>query len=295
MAHPHAEAVSTLPLFDIVTIGDRPPEPLNEAGERPLSGIRVLDLTHVIAGPVGGRTLAEHGADVLRLKSPHRPSQLRLEIDSGHGKRSAQLDLRQDQDAVQLRALVQQADVFSQGYRPGALAARGFSPEALAELRPGIVCVSLSAYSHAGPWQQKRGFDSLVQSVSGIVHAETAGAATPRHLPAQALDYCSGYLMAFGAMMALARRAREGGSYLVRITLCQTGHWIYTLGHLQNSVDGRTHPMPQYADVQDLMIDDVGPFGTVRHVTPAVQLSATLARWTSPTTPFGTHEPVWAA
>ncbi len=119
MAHPHVQAVSTLPLFDIVKIGDSPPEPLNEAGERPLSGIRVLDLTHVIAGPVGGRTLAEHGADVLRLKSPHRPRQLRLEIDSGHGKRSAQLDLRQDQDAAQLRALVQQADVFSQGYRPG--------------------------------------------------------------------------------------------------------------------------------------------------------------------------------
>jgi len=203
--------------------------------------------------------------------------------------------LRQDQDAAQLRALVQQADIFPQGYRPGALAARGFSPEALAEMWPGIVYVSLSAYSHAGPWRQKRGFDSLVQAVSGIVHAETAGAATPRHLPAQALDYCSGYLMAFGAMMALARRAREDGSYLVRISLCQTGHWIYTLGHLQHGVDGRTRPMPQYADVQDLMIDDVGPFGTVHHVAPAGQLSETLARWTSPTAPFGTHEPVWAA
>ena len=100
--------------------------------------------------------------------------------------------------------------------------------------------------------------------------------------------------MAFGAMMALARSAREGGSYLVRISLCQTGHWIYTLGHLQHGVDGRTHPMPQYADVQDLMIDDVGPFGTVRHVARQCS-SRNPARWTSLTAPFGTHEPVWAA
>ncbi len=127
-----------------------------------------------------------------------------------------------------------------------------------------------------------RGFDSLVQSVSGMVHEESK-AATPRHLPAQALDYCSGYLMAFGAMMALARRAREGGSYLVRVSLCQTGHWIDTLGRLPDDIDGKRHPMPGYDDLQDLMVDSDSPFGTVRHVAPAVTLSETPARWTCPT------------
>ncbi len=291
MGHPHAQAIAPLPLLDIVKIADSPPEPL-KAGDRPLSGIRALDLTHVIAGPVGGRTLAEHGAEVLRLTAPHRPLQPRLLIDSGHGKRSAYLDLRQAKDVEQLRTLVQQADVFSQGYRLQALAARGFSPEALAALRPGLVYVTLSAYSHVGPWRYKRGFDSLVQSVSGIVHEESNGG-TPRHLPAQALDYCSGYLMAFGAMIVLARRAREGGSYLVRVSLCQTGHWIYTLGRLPAGVDGPRHPMPKYEDIQDLMIDTEGPFGKVRHVAPAVQLSETPARWTCPTAPYGTHAPVW--
>jgi crotonobetainyl-CoA:carnitine CoA-transferase CaiB-like acyl-CoA transferase len=293
MAHPQAQAVATLPLFDIIKIADSPPEPLS-AGERPLSDIRVLDLTHVIAGPVGGRTLAEHGADVLRLTAPHRPVQERLLVDTGHGKRSAYLDLQRAKDVEQLRTLVRQADVFSQGYRPHALAARGFSPEALAALRPGIVYVTLSAYSHVGPWQHKRGFDSLVQSVSGMVHDESK-AATPRHLPAQALDYCSGYLMAFGAMMALARRAREGGSYLVRVSLCQTGHWIDTLGRLPDDIDGKRHPMPRYDDLQDLMVDSDSPFGTIRHVAPAVTLSETPARWTCPTAPFGAHEPIWPA
>jgi CoA-transferase family III len=139
-----------------------------------------------------------------------------------------------------------------------------------------------------------RGFESLVQSVSGMVHEESK-VATPRHLPAQGLDYCSGCLMAFGAMMALAQRAREGGSYLVRVSLCQTGYWIDTLGRLPDDVDGKRHPIPRYDDLQDLMVDSDSPFGTVRHVALAVTISETPARWTCPTAPFGTHEPIWPA
>ena len=150
LAHPHARAVAELPLLEIVRIGDSAPEPFG-GGDRPLSGVRVLDLTRVIAGPEGGRTLASHGADVLLVSSPHLPNLPSHVIDFGLGKRSATLDLRRAADADRLRALIARADVFSQSYRPGALARLGFAPEEVARLRPGIVYVTLSAYGHAGP------------------------------------------------------------------------------------------------------------------------------------------------
>ena len=165
--HPQAIAIAGLPLMEIIKLGDSPPEPLRK-GDRPLSGIRVLDLTRVLAGPTCARTLAEHGADVLKITGAHLPSMGRQEFDTGHGKLSAHLDLREEKDMETLRGLVRETDVFSQGYRPGTLGKRGFSPEALAQLRPGIVFVSLCAFSHVGPWASRRGFDTVVQTVSGI-------------------------------------------------------------------------------------------------------------------------------
>ena len=165
--HPQAAAIASLPLMEIVKIGDSPPESLPEA-ERPLSGIRVLDLTRVLAGPTCARTLAEHGADVLKITAPHIAARDDQEFDTGHGKLSARLDLRQPQDLDTLKGLVREGDVFSQGYRPGTLGNRGLSPEALATVRPGLVYVSLCAFSHKGPWAARRGFDTVVQNVSGI-------------------------------------------------------------------------------------------------------------------------------
>src|ERR1700754_4272491 len=164
-----AKAIANLPLFEIERICDAPPRPIAPSGrgdsgalaqpaasagsaDRPLSGVRVLDLSRIIAGPVAGRALASHGAQVLLVNGPHLPNIAPLVIDNSRGKRSATLDLRDASGREQLRALVRDGDVFLQAYRPGALAARGFSPEQLAQLRPGIVCVSISAYSHAGPW-----------------------------------------------------------------------------------------------------------------------------------------------
>src|SRR6266849_1656270 len=165
--HPQAAALASLPLLEIVKIGASPPEKLPD-GDRPLSGVRVLDLTRVLAGPTCARTLAEHGADVLKITAPYLPHIGYQEYDTGHGKLSAHLDLREPKHIETLRGLVREADVFSQGYRPGTLGTRGFSPEALAELRPGIVAVSLCAFSHVGPWASRRGFDTVVQTVSGI-------------------------------------------------------------------------------------------------------------------------------
>jgi len=290
LAHPHGRAVANLPLLEIVRFGDSRPQSAG-GGDRPLSGVRVLDLTRVIAGPECGRTLASHGADVLLVTSPHLPNLPSLVIDLGLGKRAATLDLRRAEDADRLRDLISHADVFSQSYRPGALARLGLGPEDVARLRPGIVYVTLSAYGHAGPWSGRRGFETLIQSVSGFAHEQGLGSGgdRPQHLPAQVVDHAAGYLAAFGALVALARRARDGGSYLVRVSLAQTGRWVDALGR----VDGRAVPDQTRADVADLLDECDSPFGRLSHVVPAARLSETPPRWSRPAVPLGTHAPVW--
>jgi len=293
-AEPQANVVAGLPLFEIVKLGDSAAKPLPE-GDRPLSGVRVLDLTRVIAGPAGGRTLAAHGADVMRVTGPHMPGfEGSIDIDMGLGKLSASLDLRSDDDRGRLLGLIDEADVFLQAYRPGSLAKRGLSPEALAARRPGLIYATLSAYGHVGPWRDRRGYDSILQTMSGIVHEEsdirlTSGDGPPRHMPAQALDYVSGYLLAFGIMRALARRAEEGGSYLVRVSLAQAGAWIQGLGRVPFSdiaVDD---------DVPGLIMESESPFGVLTHLAPAEQLSETPARWDRPSVPLGSSPAEWPA
>jgi crotonobetainyl-CoA:carnitine CoA-transferase CaiB-like acyl-CoA transferase len=293
LAHPHARAVAELPVLEILRIGDSAPEPFRPGGARPLSGVRVLDLTRVIAGPEGGRTLASHGADVLAVSGPHLPNLASHVIDFGLGKLSASLDLRRTEDAGRLRELIAGADVFAQSYRPGALARLGFAPEDVARLRPGIVYVTLSAYGHAGPWRQRRGFETLIQSVSGLAHEQGFGGGLerPQHLPAQVVDHATGYLAALGALIALARRAREGGSYLVRVSLVQTGRWVDGLGR----VAGRHAADQRRTDVQDLLATCESPFGRLTHVVPAVRLGETPAFWTRPPVPAGTHPAAWPA
>jgi crotonobetainyl-CoA:carnitine CoA-transferase CaiB-like acyl-CoA transferase len=290
-AHPQGAAVAALPPFVIERIGDAPPTPLPPLAARPLEGIRVLDLTKVIAGPVAARTLAAHGADVLHITAPHLPTLPALAMDTGRGKRCASLDLRDPAQAATLRGLVAGADVFLQGYRPGAIAGWGFGPEALAALKPGIVCVSLSAFGHAGPWSGRRGFDSLVQNANGINEAEriAAGEDRPRPLPCQALDHASGYLLALGAMAALLRRAEEGGSWLVRVALAGTGEWIKRLGRVEGGLAA-----PGITDATPWMEDSDSGFGRMSAVRHGAILSRTPARWARPAMPLGSHDAVWS-
>jgi crotonobetainyl-CoA:carnitine CoA-transferase CaiB-like acyl-CoA transferase len=294
--HPQAAAVASLPLLEIVRIGESPPEKLPD-GDRPLSGVRVLDLTRVLAGPTGARTLAEHGADVLKVTAAHLPNLGYQEYDTGHGKLSAYLDLREPKDVETMRGLVSEADVFSQGYRPGTLAARGFSPETLAALRPGLVVVSLCAFGHVGPWASRRGFDTVVQTVSGVTHRQghlfPGPEPGPQFYPVSAIDYITGYLMAFGAMVALARRAREGGSWLVRVSLAQTGRFILGRGEVPES---RLADVPKEFSAEEIerwSTTSDTPAGRLRHLAPVVQLSETPARWARPSVPLGYHEPAW--
>jgi crotonobetainyl-CoA:carnitine CoA-transferase CaiB-like acyl-CoA transferase len=296
--HPQAAAIASLPLMEIVRIGDSPPEAL-PAGDRPLSGIRVLDLTRVLAGPTCARSLAEHGADVLKITGAHLPNLGYQEYDTGHGKLSAHLDLREARDVETLRGLVREADVFSQGYRPGTLGDRGFSPEALATVRPGIVYVSLCAFGHVGPWAGRRGFDTVVQTVSGITSRQgelfPGAEPGPQFYPVSAIDYLTGYLMAFGAAVALGRRAREGGSWLVRISLAQTGRWLVDRGQVPERDLKDVEPEFTAEELARWSTVSETPAGRLHHLAPVMQLSETPARWARPSVPLGYHEPVWPA
>ncbi|MGY8665162.1 CoA transferase [Bradyrhizobium sp. UFLA05-109] len=292
MALSQARALAELPLVSIEKIGEAPPKPWPKGG-RPLSGLRVLDLSRVIAGPVAGRTLAVHGADVLLISGPELPAIPWLTIDTGRGKLTTFIELKSDAGRKQLCALLKEADIFSQGYRPRSLAALGFAPEDAAQINPGIVYVTLSAYSHAGPWAERRGFDSLVQTATGFNHAEgqAAGVEGPKELPAQMLDHATGYLMAFGAMMAKARQAREGGSWHVRVSLAQTGRWLWNLGRLADGL--KTPDIPGAAVHPGFIKAMPSGFGTLKAVSHSAMLSKTPADWLRPAMPLGSHPPVW--
>jgi crotonobetainyl-CoA:carnitine CoA-transferase CaiB-like acyl-CoA transferase len=289
-ANPHGQAVAKLPLIDIVKIGDAPARDLPK-GDRPLSGVRAFDLTRVLAGPTSGRVLAENGADVLHVAAPHLPYQKEILMDTGHGKRCTWIDLEEAKGVKTMESLLRDADVFTQGYRPGTLARRGFSPEQVAALRPGIVCVSICAYGHEGPWSTRRGFDSIVQNVTGL--AATQGSlATPKNLPVQALDYIAGYLGALGAMVGLARRVEEGGSWLVRVSLVQVAHWIANLGMVDPAKG--VAELPE-AELARLFMESDGPLGHLRHLKPVVQLSETPPYYAKPAEPLGASPARWAA
>jgi crotonobetainyl-CoA:carnitine CoA-transferase CaiB-like acyl-CoA transferase len=290
---PHARALAGLPLVSIEKIGEAAPKPWPE-GDRPLAGLRVLDLSRVIAGPVAGRTLAAHGADVLLISGPDMPAIPWLTIDTGRGKLTSLVELKSEQGRETLRDLLTSADIFSQGYRPRALASLGFSPQEAAGINPGIVYVSLSAYGHAGPWAERRGFDSLVQTSTGFNRAEghAAGVDGPKELPAQMLDHATGYMMAFGAMMAKARQSREGGSWHVRVSLAQTGRWLWNLGRV---ADGFATADFSGETVTPYIEEMPSGFGPLRAVSHAAVLSKTLAFWARPAMPLGSHAPQWPA
>ena len=305
-AHPQALALAGQPLVAVTPIAGADGEPVapplpwpaRSQDKRPLAGLRVLDLTRILAGPVAGRCLAAYGAEVMLVNGPHLPNIAAI-ADTSRGKLSAQIDLRNDDGRALLRGLAASARVFLQGYRPGALAGQGFSASALARLRPGIVVASISAYGDQGPWGDRRGFDSLVQTATGFNLAEAGalGADQPRALPMQILDFAAGQLLAFGISTALARQANQGGSWQVAVSLAGVGAWLRSLGRVDPSLAGA----PVKPDFEPWLEDSICGFGlngapaTLRAMRFAAQFSATPARWARPSMPPGHDVPLWPA
>lgn len=291
-ALPQAAAVVAQRPVEIVRIGDAPVEPL-PPGDRPLSGVRVLDLTRVLAGPTCAKNLAEHGADVLRISRAGLADSGVLDFDTGVGKLSVNLDLREPAQMEQMRELVRGCDVFSQAYRPGALDARGLSPQDVAALRPGIVHVTLNAWGFDGPWSGRRGYDTVVQAANGF--AWNGAGEPPLFTPVAQQDYVAGYLMAFGAMAALARRATEGGSWQVRVSLAACGEWIRNHGTVAPAEFERCAPQVLDALVQPWLQQSASPAGAITHLGPVTWMSQTPPRWVRPVPEAGSSPPIWPA
>ncbi|HEY0815062.1 MAG TPA: CoA transferase [Pseudonocardia sp.] len=260
-----------------------PPPPLVErrvlgaAPPRPARRLRVLDLTRVIAGPVATRTLAVHGADVLRLDAPQLPELPLLTWDMLAGKRSALLDLH---DTGVREGLLAEADVVVAGYRPGALDKFGLAPEALALRHPGLVVVTLSAWGHQGSWSARRGFDSIVQAACGIAVDEGTPDA-PGALPGQVLDHATGYLAAAGALLAVQRQRREGGTHHVRFALAGTAAWLQSIPHTaQEAVAVDATPF----------LEEKGRFTLAR---PPGTIEGKPLSWPDPVPDYGAVDPLW--
>jgi len=284
-AHPHAQATAALPPLELSRIGDADLAPLPAAG-RPLEGVRVLDCSRVLAGPVAGMVLASHGADVLRVGADHLPTVEIGVMATGFGKRNTNIDLRTAQGRETFTRLLANADVLIDAFRPGALEAHGFGPEQVAQLRPGIVVVQLCAFDWMGPWAGRRGYDSILQSTTGIALAAATEDGSPTHLPVQALDHATGFLAAFVATRGLARRQIEGGSWLARLSLLRTRNWLLCLG------DGGAPGAP--VDLETYTHEVDSPFGRMRAVRPVGGLSASPPRWDRAPSEIGSAQAEWA-
>jgi crotonobetainyl-CoA:carnitine CoA-transferase CaiB-like acyl-CoA transferase len=295
LASPQGRHLATRVPVEIEKLGDGPAMPF-DAAERPLSGIRVVDMGHVLAGPVVSRQLAEQGAEVLHISAPHQPDPSHIVLDTGLGKRSAFVNLDKPGELERLYELIAGSDVFVHSWRPSSLDARGLSPKMLAELRPGIIYVSVSCYGYDGPWASRAGYDPLGQVVSGLAVGEGS---LDRPLLASTFtlnDYLAGYLGTAGVTAALLRRAREGGSYHVKVSLTSCSMWLQDLGQLPsvqwpdgpNGVRVLPHPGADELTVSNTV------FGLIEHPLPIVRYSETPGRWNVLPEPAGASQLAWS-
>jgi CoA transferase family III len=286
-AEPPGVAVAAAGLVEGAEIAGAPPRHRG-AGRLPASGLRVLDLTRVIAGPVATRYLGALGADVLRLDPPHRPEIAAQAYDSLLGKRSAVLDLRTAEGNTRLHELLSGADVLVHGYRPHALERFGLTPEALAERHPGLVVVSLSAWGRSGPWGGRRGFDSIVQAACGIAVAESPDGERPGTLPCQLLDHGTGYLCAAAVLCALAAQSARGGTLFRELSLARTGHWLLSQPRTGTATAGESGGEGPW--LTTLASAD----GPVTAVLPLGQLAGHGFSWGGTLRRYGGDAPAWA-
>lgn len=315
--HPHAQATAGLPLLDVERLENESPDTAGSDTERidsagpdttgpddaspigiaahddaakPLAGLRVVDCSRVLAGPVAGQMLAGAGADVMRIGAEHLPSVPIGVMATGFGKRNANADVTTEAGRAALWQLLSNADIWIDAYRPGALAGHGFTPERVAAARPGIVIVQICGFDWSGPWAGRRGFDSIIQSTTGVRAAggewavDGAGApiaGDPIGLPVQALDYATGFLAAGVASQLVGHQRAVGGSWLARLSLLRTRNWLVDMG-------GPELFQPATVDVDARFLDELdSDFGRLRSVTPFV------GTWPSAPARLGSSMPVW--
>ncbi|GHF26442.1 CoA transferase [Streptomyces mashuensis] len=292
-AHPQGAAVAGHPLLTLERLAEGRGGPGRALGPAPrglpASGLRVLDLTRVLAGPVATRTLALLGADVLRVDPPAMPETQDLHDDTGLGKRSTLLDLGRRADRAVFDELLARADVVVTGYRPGALDRHGLAPQALAERRPGLVVASLSAWGTYGPWGGRRGFDSLVQAACGVAVAEAADDGTPGALPAQALDHGTGYLLAAAVLRAVTEQCAGGGTYGARLALARTAAWL--MADVPHDQQGEAGGEPY--DPAAWLVERDTPRGRLRHAVPPVTFEGGPRQWAAPSGVLGADAAMW--
>ena len=297
-ALPHASAVTNFPII-LRKISDEGPKGLptnmKQGADRCLRGLRVLELSRVLAAPTAGKTLAAHGADVLWVTSPNLPDLPSLDPNLSRGKRTIQLELNDKRDAEKMRELIKEGDVFIQGYRYGSLTGRGFGAKELAALKPGLIYANLSAFGPTGPWSDRRGFDSLVQTCSGInvSEAEHYGeGAVARPMPCQALDYAAGYFLAAGISAALYKKATEGGSWEVHVSLASVMKYLRSLRQ-RPAKEGFAHQDPT-KDAPDVYFEErESGFGQCRGLKHAAIVDGAMPGWDHMPKPLGSDKPCW--
>jgi crotonobetainyl-CoA:carnitine CoA-transferase CaiB-like acyl-CoA transferase len=280
LAHPEGQVLARTPLIEIIKIADGLPVPWSPSPAQPLSGLRVLSNTHVIAGTCSSRTLAEYGAQVLHTARDQAFEHEALVIDVNVGMRSAFVDLRNADQNKRLKGLVPQADVFVENYRLGTMDRLGFGAEELANGHRGLVYLSCNANSMTGPWANRGGFDMEGLATSGFT-IEEGGGGPPRFPPTLVMnDYIAGYLGAAGVLAALRRRAKEGGSYHVRVSLTRAAMWYASLGQFPDVRFDVSGPDNRLVPPEILVAQT--PYGEVRRLGPQVKLSRTPGRWRTP-------------
>ena len=286
--HPQGLAVSAEPLVHFSTDQDEILKPWQGSVAQPLAGIKVLDLTRVLAGPTASRFLAGLGADVLRIDPPSW-NEAGVVPEVTLGKRCARLDLQQPADRALFENLLKDADILVHGYRADALEHLGFGAERRRQLAPGLVDVCLNAYGWSGPWQNRRGFDSLVQMSSGI--AETGQrwklADKPTPLPVQALDHATGYLMAASAIRLLTERLKTGRGGSARLSLARTAKLLIEQG------PGPTEALRAEDEQDQNSRQEQTPWGPAHRLLAPVTISGTPLHWALPATELGSHRPLW--
>lgn len=293
LEHPHGAYLASRPVVEITRVSDSAPEPMGAAA-LPLSGVRVLDLTRILAGPTAGLGMAEHGADVLMVTAPHLAQVPSFVRDTSHGKRSCFLDIERAADAEQLYRLVKGSDVFIDGYRPHRLQAHGFGAQQLIDRRPGLIHVSVNCYGSGGPFASRAGWDQVAQAVTGICHTQgqALGAVGPQLTPVFMCDFLTGFLATFGAMVALRRRAQEGGSYRVQVSLCQSAMFLQRQGLISGFENAPNRLTPAQFERLAVRVDGT-VYGDLKTLGPVLKMSQTPCAWRGTTPELGSGAPEW--